>query len=524
MWLPFLYTHIHFTVSIFVSLISFAVSWLYLDAWITKKSLREGSRVLGFFLLGISFAINSTKIETSIFGTSVLPDNWLFWTVFSSRIAGYLLILLGHILDPLQAKPKAAIFLPPVVSNIFTFLITPFLSLFVAIMYLRRATFGLERHLKNVAFAFFVLTISESCTAFTYYQNTTNITLYKLVAPYGPIWLISHIFLFIFALILLRWVTGYLLKRFSSQLIITFTTLILAVFMFTTIGFTGVLIKNLETQNLIQLETDSKILQFALISQQNTLLSDTQMIASHPDIIKMTGGSDRKLLAATLQTFLLNKKQTSTTVVNPEGKIIARGDDSEKFGEVLSDDSLLKRVLTTGATTTFIVTSGPTSPIISIQALAPIIDTNNKTLGVVITSSVLDNAFLDNLKTSTGLEASFYGNSKLSSTTITTPDGVTRPVGITESNTQVIDQVLSKNQPFTGSVKLFGHYYLSAYLPLKNIDGKPIGMIFVGRDQVSILHTAGLAIQTTFMVTLILLLFSLLPSTIIARSITHQIK
>jgi hypothetical protein len=521
MWLPFLFTHVHFTISIFVALILSAVAWLYFDAWIASKTFREACRTFGFLLLAVSFAIDATKTETSIFGASLLPGNWLFWSVIITRIAGYLLIVLSHILDPLQPKPQstALLFLKP--ASVFT---APALSLLVALSYLRRATFGLERHLKSVAIAFFLLSLSEICVAISSWQSTSNVYFYKLISPFGPVWIASHVFLFAFALILLRWVSSYLLKRFSSQLIIAFTSLTLAVFMVTTVGFTGILINNLQSQNLTQLATDAKILNFALKSQQNTVLSDTQVIAQHPDVIKLLTDENRQLLASTLQSFLLNKKQASVTVVSPTGVIIARGDDPEKHGGSLSDDSLFKRALSQGSVSTVSVASGPLYPAISIQAAAPIVSPDNKILGVVLTSATLDNAFLDNLKSATGLEASLYGGAQLSATTFTTPDGLNRPVGVYETEPSVKNQVLTKNLPYTGSVNLFGHYYLSTYLPLTDINDQPVGMIFVGRDQITILHTAGQAIQTTFIVTLFLLVLSLLPSLLIARSISRQIK
>jgi len=525
MWLPFFFTHVHFTINVFVALILTAVTWLYFDAWISKKNLREACRTLGFLLLAISFAVNSTKIETFIFGASILPDNLLLWSVLVSRVTGYVLVVLSHILDPLQPKPKTtAVFIPPVIVKSISVFAVPFLSLLVAFFYIRRATFGLERHLKPLGLAFLLLTISEISFSLCTYQNTTNISFFKLVAPFGPVWITGHVFLFIFALILLHWVAGYLLKRFSSQLILAFTSMTLAVFMLTTVGFTGILINSLETQNLSQLETDVKILKFALKSQQNTLLSDTQTIALNPDVNKLFNSADRQLLATTLQSFLLTKKQTTVTVVNPDGVVLARGDDLEKHGNSLSSDPLFKRAITGNSVSTITVSPGPISPVIFIQAAVPILDTDKKVLAVVLTDSDLDNAFLDNLKVSTGLEASLYGGSQLSATTLTTPDGSSRPVGIHETNPQVKTQVLEKNLPYTGSVNLFGHYYLSAYLPLTDLDDQPIGMIFVGRDQITILHTAGHAIQTTFIATLALLLFSLLPSVLIAKSISRQIK
>ncbi len=58
-------------------------------------------------------------------------------------------------------------------------------------------------------------------------------------------------------------------------------------------------------------------------------------------------------------------------------------------------------------------------------------------------------------------------------------EGGKRPVG-TKASAAVIDQVLGKQQKFTGHAEVLGNNYLCGYHPLKGADGKVIGMLFAG--------------------------------------------
>ncbi len=58
-------------------------------------------------------------------------------------------------------------------------------------------------------------------------------------------------------------------------------------------------------------------------------------------------------------------------------------------------------------------------------------------------------------------------------------EGGKRPVG-TKASAAVIDQVLNKQQKFSGHAEVLGNNYLCGYHPLKGADGKTVGMLFAG--------------------------------------------
>jgi hypothetical protein len=78
----------------------------------------------------------------------------------------------------------------------------PILAAIVAFLYLRRATIGLEAHLKPVALAFYVVSISEFVGLNTLFRQSNNVRIYEAVAPFGWIWILMHACICIGAIIL----------------------------------------------------------------------------------------------------------------------------------------------------------------------------------------------------------------------------------------------------------------------------------------------------------------------------------
>jgi len=148
MWLHFFLENSHFAVNLLGALIFFAVFWLLFDAWLARKSLKEGLKFTGFLLVSISFLVHATSIEATAFSATLIPKNLNMLIVLGTRILGYLLIIFGQLLDPLQPKPVTtglnpnpslpAIILVPlkITQLLFAF---PILALTVSLLYLRRA-------------------------------------------------------------------------------------------------------------------------------------------------------------------------------------------------------------------------------------------------------------------------------------------------------------------------------------------------------------------------------------------------
>lgn len=522
MWLTFILENVHFAVYIFVALVVFAAFWLYFDAWRSKKHFTDTFRVLGFLILALSFVIEGTMVEANI---SKFENIELVL-----RNLGYFGILIGICCENIQPKPKsvreviqtpAAVFLVP--NFIWLGSVPVLLPALICMLYVRKAFIGLEAHVRPVAWAFGFFCLAQLLAFSSFIRVSPNVTLFELFKPYGVIWSAQMFLYFVGALILGKWVFGYLLKQFETQLFMILSVLTVAIFLVTAVTFTALLLQNIQDETVKQLGHDAKVLQYALDTKRSESIADAEVLAQNPLVLAdMRQASRSGALGEQVKTYLLAKKQSFLVLTDADGKVVARGEDSEKIGQSVSSDSLYRRAKDGNVSSTIVTSDGITSPVVSIRASAPIMD-GKKIIGTVILGTTIDNAFVDGIQTATGLEASVYGDKVIAATTLVASDKKTRLVGLVETDQSIITSVLQDGKSYSGSSSVGMVPYFASYLPLIDVDNNPAGMIFVGRPQASVMSAASHSIELTFIATAILVIFSIIPSYAIARSIARQL-
>jgi hypothetical protein len=525
MWSQFFLENIHFAINLFAALVFFGVSWLYFDAWIIRKTPLGGARILGFLFLTFSFIFHATYIESSILPVSVIGENLqgIFFPIF--QISGLLLIITSLLAEPIQAQPRNA----PAKSSSPAFLglgnapiFTPMLYGLVGTLYFRRATIGLERHLKPVAIAFYILALSGLFGLSNLARSVDNITLYQLTAPFGPLWIIEHLLLLVAVALISHWVFGYLLKRLMSQIFMFASVTILGIFLITTATFTYLLVKSLEEETLNQLVSDAKVLQYSIDSLSAQSLSDAEVVAKNPQVISALVDKSRQGLGDLTQNVLLSKKESFLTIINGSGQVLARGEDKEHYGDYLASDPLVRRALLGQSATSIETKNGTLAPEISVRAATPI-NSQGKIIGAVLAGTIIDNAFIDGIEQATGLVGSLYGDDQLSATTIAVGSAHARPIGARETSPIVKEIVLQNGQGYSGAVTFLNLPLYAAYQPLKDIDNVPVGMLMVARPQIGVLAAAGKSIEITFLASALLLVLAAIPSYLVSKYLTSQV-
>lgn len=533
MWIQFILQNAHFCLNLLASLVAFSVFWLYFDAYLVRKSQHELFKVLGFLLLSVSFVIQSTFIEVSILPTNFLTGSLSLGSASIIRLIAYILIAAGLLFDPILPRPKVDGLVKPnqaIIGGGSSFGILqilsiglPILSSLIGLLYLRRATLGLENHLKPLSLAFFVLGFYELFHLATFLQTTQNIEVYKLVVSFGPLWLLSHGLLLFFTAILARWVFGYLLTRLQSQLFIFYTASILGIFMVTAVAFTFLLLRNIQTETLSRITTDANVLQYAIESKRAQVISDAQVLSQHPQVAAALQNNQPAGLSNFTDGFLSAKKLNQLVIIDKSSQVLVRGGQSEKSGDFLTDNPLLARALQAESVTSITTVEGAVVPELILQSAVPV-SLNNQVIGAVLIGEKIDNLFMDGIKNATTLDASIYSGNKLAATTLLLQDGKSRALGIKETDPQVAKIVLEKGQSYTGPVNILNVPYYSAYLALKDFNGKVVGMLSVSLPQVGVLQLIGRSLELTFITTAILILLSIVPAFFISRYIVKQIK
>lgn len=530
--LQFIGTNLHFAVNLLAALVSFAVFWLVFDAWTSRRDWREILGWAGFLALSIGFLVRAATTQSTTSSLAALITTAADWL----RLAGYLGISLGQISEPLQKKPvyvetlEQTLSKPPKahaslgVLGTLTLPVLPLLSLLAGALYLRRATTGLERHLTPVAWGFGALAVFEALAGLGGLSNTTNPNLYRLVQPLGPVWWTALATLAIASLILGRWVWRYLTKRLQTQLFIILVAQTLALFLFSTIGFTFLLLQNIQKQSLADLTTASHVLDYAIASRQAETAAQAEAAATNQSVVAAVTARDQAALAKALATYMTDHNLTTLIITDASAAVLLRGEDPDRFGDSRSSDPLVRRSLVGTASSSVVTRAGVVAPTVSLVAAHPIRNSTGTIIGTVTAGRTISNAFVDGIRGSTGLDSAVYGGNLRAATTLTTAGGTDRAIGTKETSTAVTGQVLDQGKSYSGTVSLQNRPYLAAFTPLKDINNTTVGMVMVARPSDELYTTANRSIQLTFLFVVGLIVLSIYPVYLISRFLSRQLK
>ena len=534
--------NIHFILSLLMALAAFAVFWLIFDAWQTRREVKELLKWSGFLLLSLGFLLYAAVINQSSFGKLAWNSHLTFISELL-RIVGYISIATGLIIDPLQAKPKTKgieeiMSDEPIkpdqpkglaggfgVGALAWQLLLPLGSLGVAGLYWRRATTGLERHLRPVTIAFLWLSGFEifSLSANTW-QNTTNPTLYPFVSAFGYFWIIAQICLLIAAIVLVKWVWVYLVKRLQGQLFIIFTAATAIIFSVATVSFSYLLMNSVQQSSLTNLTTASQVLNQALISKGAQTLADADILSENPAIASAVVAGDHNGLSSLTSNYLVNKGLSSFVITSSDGEVLLQGQNPDKWGQSISSDPLFQRAALGYSAQSKVTQSSILAPSVVIEAATPIRTTNGDIVGVAITDQAIDNTFLDSIKHATNLDSAIYAGDVVSATTFVAPDGSSRSIGVSQPSKAVQQLVLVRGQTFDGSLSILNRSYLVVYAPLKDVNNNTVGMLLTAQPQQTLLKTIAHSIELTFLAAIVLLLIMIIPAYLLASRMARQFQ
>jgi len=544
--LQFFGLNLHFAVNLLAALVCFSVFWLIFDAWTLRHDHKEAFKWGGFLALSLGFMLHATAAQTSISQVSRL----ILAASTYLRLAGYLAIIIGQLLDPLQKRPTlidpfapARPVPPPAPSepapaakskprrlgqfwavgsapNLFL----PLAALTVGVLYWRRATTGLERHLKPVAWGFAWLMLFELLSDSTLLASTTNPTLYQLIQTYGAVWWATLGSLLVAAIILGRWVWRYLTKRLQSQLFIILVSETLALFLFSTVGFTFLLLQNVQNQSLGDLSTASRVLQYAVASRQAETAAQAEAVSASSAVAQSLAAHDHAALAAKLGGYVAAHNLTTLAILDASGQVLLRGEDPDRFGDSRSSDPLVRRGLVGETSSSVVVTAGVLAPTVTLVAASPIRDATGTIVGVAVAGRAITGAFVDGVRASTGLDSAVYGGNVRAATTLTAPGSADRAIGIKETTLAATQAVLEQNHSFTGVASFQNRDYLAAFTPLRDINNRPVGMLLVARPKDALYAAANNSIQLTFLFVVILTFVCIYPVYRISRFLSLQLK
>ncbi len=310
-------------------------------------------------------------------------------------------------------------------------------------------------------------------------------------------------------------------KSIQSQLILFFTIAILVPTVITsTVGVKIIkdqIITHAESKTISDLNSAREIYR----NKISQIESITRLTASRSLVINALKESNSLFLQKDLLRTLQRESLDVLTIVDKYGKVLARGRSSKIFGDILKEDKLVERAISTKriVSGTDIVSSdylAKESPALAeqaymdvlptqkakprksfketsglmLKAAVPVFDDNGSFIGVLLCGILINRNFeiVDKIKETIhekgiykGREigtATIFQNDLRISTNVKNTDG-TRAISTLVSE-EVYETVLVRGERFVGDAFVVDAWYISAYEPIRDIENNIIGILYVG--------------------------------------------
>ena len=226
-----------------------------------------------------------------------------------------------------------------------------------------------------------------------------------------------------------------------------------------------------------------------------------------------------------LSAIALNAKNEAhfdaVTITDATGKVIVRG-HSDKVGDDISNRATIQQAMR-GIVEVGILYD-PTAVVpYSIRCDAPIY-VEGKLAGIMsLALSISTEIYLDSLKEISGLEVTIFGGDTRIMTTLKNNQGK-RVIGTQLQDQEVLDSVLKRGVSVSKRLTLFGAPYMTSYWPVKDINGKIIGMWFCGMPMTDQDNEKTKAVMINATCVLVVALFIALLAIVIGGKISLPIR
>jgi len=286
---------------------------------------------------------------------------------------------------------------------------------------------------------------------------------------------------------------------------------------------------NMEEQSSDKLDLDLNTAEIIISSRFNELRTLSEYVSYTSGVKKSIENQDSGDLEIRAETLKSASNVDLVLFTDPNGKTIA-----STSGSSIAMDQLVLKVSESDSKSGFEIISNDLSSKFSDSsingvnnALAavvayPIYD-GAGVIGNVVFVDIINNDYslVDQVKSATGDESTIFLDKYRISTSVTSGNG--RAVGTTASDA-VYAVVIKEGNEYSGEANVLGKNFLTKYIPLKDSNGKIIGMLFVGTPEGPFVALVDGARNNTIIVAIIGLIIAVLISIVSSRSITKPLK
>ena len=496
MSLYFLINNARFAIELTGAVTFFIAAWLTYDTYNFRKDSTTLVRAIGLGLCAVAQTITAINL-----GNDIL--SYLGFIFFALG----LLAVLSSFLKSQQLQVHAVLVIPAfTLWQGYLVVVLAFLSGAVAFLSYRRAKQELNNTWTPFSIALGLVGVGLALSVVAHAVETSPLFIAGLLSK-----LVGFGYL-------ARWVWQFLQLRIRESLVLIFTSVALLLSTVVTLAFSTILISQLSSQTEANLITDARVLDLHLQSLHEESLAKAALIATNKDVAGDILANDFSALSQTAETLMETYNLGLLTIADEGGAVLVRAHALSKRGDSIIGARTFEEALHGNS---FVTIEENSVEKLAISAGAPIMQ-KDKIIGVVIAGYPLDNALVDSVKRITGLEMFIYTGSVSSAATALAADGRTRLTGEEVTDPVVRATVLVGGKTTTAQANFYGQPYLASYIPLKNGDGKIIGMISAGKPQQDILDIANSTNRLTLITIILIMLILALPIYLFTKRLTQE--
>ncbi len=288
------------------------------------------------------------------------------------------------------------------------------------------------------------------------------------------------------------------------------------VVLFVSIYFMKVPIEDELNKGIVRMQ---QVISSANETTAQKFLQSADLIAEDDDFAKAV--AEKNTDAAVKLGSVLMKKAGSDfmTITDEKGIVIGRG-HSKKHGDSVTNQETVVIALT--GKPAVAVVAGTEVPF-TIRASFPVMHDGKIVGSVSIGTSLVTPAYLDWLKKLSGVNVTIFKGDTRVMTTITMEDGK-RAIGTKLQSPEILKAVLERGETVYSHNNILGIDYNSAYWPVKDANGKIVGMWFVGMPIDELQRLERVAISNSIWIGVGLLVFQLILSLVLGIKISAPIR
>lgn len=248
----------------------------------------------------------------------------------------------------------------------------------------------------------------------------------------------------------------------------------------------------------------------------------SNQIADDKFVVQSLELKDWEGLDSDLEFFKESTIADIIKVYTLDGDVVFDSNISDSFILSVSSELLSNSLSNSNGVSSFGIISGSLTDYLVARSIQPVYN-NDIVLGFVEVAFIFDNSFVQLLEEQTGFDSIIFTGNKISVSTIISDGSIENWIGTFKTDEDVLTNTLINGNTTFRDSNFFNEVYNSGYIPIKNYQNEPIGMLFAGAPMNATLMSSRSQLVLSYVIlTTVVLVVSITFAVIAGLRITRK--